>query len=237
MATVARKAIMKALVEGVLTELMVKTQIDNVYLDDGVTTLSAKIAEMVSGINLRAKSTDVTAEISAAIDALIGGAPNTYDTLKEIADYIADNEGVMPALNAAIGSKVDKVAGKGLSAEDFTSTLKTKLDGIAAGAQVNVIESIKVNGTALPITSKGVNITVPTGALAGKSVVAETDLDAALKAKVNAAAEGNHSHDNKAVLDGITAETVAAWNGKSKVYAQDTQPTGLAAGDLWFQTL
>lgn len=35
-------------------------------------------------------------------------------------------------------TKVDKVNGKGLSANDFTDTLKTKLDGIAAGAEVNV---------------------------------------------------------------------------------------------------
>lgn len=43
--------------------------------------------------------------------------------------------------------------------------------------------------------------------------VAETDLDAALKEKVNAAAEGNHSHANKAFLDtlsGATDEEVTA---------------------------
>jgi len=34
--------------------------------------------------------------------------------------------------------KVDKVVGKGLSENDFTNTLKTKLDGIESGAQVNV---------------------------------------------------------------------------------------------------
>lgn len=50
------------------------------------------------------------------------------------------------------------------------------------------------------------------GALGGKDKVAEADLEDALKAKVNAAAEGNHSHDNKTVLDGITAEKVAAWD-------------------------
>lgn len=50
------------------------------------------------------------------------------------------------------------------------------------------------------------------GDMAGKDKVTETDLEDALKAKVNAAAEGNHSHDNKAVLDGITAEKVAAWD-------------------------
>lgn len=33
-----------------------------------------------------------------------------------------------------------------------------KLEGIAAGAQANVIEAVSVNGSALPINSKGVNI-------------------------------------------------------------------------------
>ena len=37
-----------------------------------------------------------------------------------------------------LADKVDKVTGKQLSTEDFTSTLKTKLDGIASGAEVNV---------------------------------------------------------------------------------------------------
>ena len=34
----------------------------------------------------------------------------------------------------------------------------TKLEGVEANAQVNVIEKVSVNGSALPINSKGVNI-------------------------------------------------------------------------------
>lgn len=232
MANVAKKAILRALVEGVLTDLMVKTQADNVYLD-GNTTLAAKLSEMITAINERAKSTDVTAEIGEAISALIGGAPTTYDTLKEIADYISAHEEVVDALNAAIGSKVDKVAGKGLSAEDFTTALKNKLAGVATGAQVNVIEKVSVNGTALTVTSKGVNVSVPTGALARKDKVAEADLDTTLAGKV----QNSHSHTNKAVLDGITTAKVTAWNSKGTVYVQAAQPSNLAAGDLWIQTL
>lgn len=59
-------------------------------------------------------------------------------------------------------SKVDKVDGKGLSTNDYTTAEKTKLGGIDTGAEVNVVETIKVNGTALEVTSKAVNITVPT---------------------------------------------------------------------------
>lgn len=40
--------------------------------------------------------------------------------------------------NNLLANKVDKVTGKQLSTEDFTTILKNKLDGIAAGAEVNV---------------------------------------------------------------------------------------------------
>ena len=65
-------------------------------------------------------------------------------------------------LDTIFATKVDKVTGKGLSANDFTNDLKSKLDAIEAGAQVNVIEVVKVNGTAQTITSKAIDITMPT---------------------------------------------------------------------------
>ena len=37
---------------------------------------------------------------------------------------------------------------------------KTKLDTVASGAQVNVIESVKMNNTALSVSGKAVNIPV-----------------------------------------------------------------------------
>ena len=55
-------------------------------------------------------------------------------------------------------TKVDKVEGKGLSTEDYSTAEKTKLASIEAGAQVNVIESVKVDGTALAISNKAVDI-------------------------------------------------------------------------------
>ena len=60
------------------------------------------------------------------------------------------------------------------------------------------------------------------GTLAYKSEVAEADLNADLAAKINAASGAQHSHDNKDVIDGITAEKVAAWDaaeGNAKGYA------------------
>lgn len=65
-------------------------------------------------------------------------------------------------VKTALSNKVDKVSGKGLSTNDFTNAYKTKLDGIATGAQVNVIEGITVNSTAVPLTNKIANLTIPT---------------------------------------------------------------------------
>jgi len=43
---------------------------------------------------------------------------------------------------AAVANKVDKVSGKGLSTEDYTTAEKNKLAGIEAGAQVNTVTSV-----------------------------------------------------------------------------------------------
>lgn len=88
--------------------------------------------------------------------------------------------------NIASG-KVDKVTGKGLSTNDYTTTEKNKLSGIASGAQVNVIETIKVNNTAQTVTNKAVNITVPTkvsdltndsGFITGVTSISNSEIDA-----------------------------------------------------------
>ena len=44
------------------------------------------------------------------------------------------------------------------AAKALVTEIKTKLDTVAENAQVNVIESVKVNGVALEVTEKGVNI-------------------------------------------------------------------------------
>ena len=62
------------------------------------------------------------------------------------------------AIATAIANKVDKVTGKGLSTNDYSTTDKTKLDNIEDGANVNLIEEVKVNGLPLDIATKSVNI-------------------------------------------------------------------------------
>lgn len=65
-------------------------------------------------------------------------------------------------IKTALNGKVEAVSGKGLSTNDYTNVEKQKLSGIASGAQANVIESVKVNGTKIEPSSKAVDVTVPT---------------------------------------------------------------------------
>ena len=57
-----------------------------------------------------------------------------------------------------LANKVNVEEGKDLSSNDFTDAEKTKLAGIAQGAQANVIEKVSVNGSSLTPSNKIVNI-------------------------------------------------------------------------------
>ncbi len=66
--------------------------------------------------------------IDEKISNLVNSAPETLDTLGEIASALQENDSLITTLNTAITNKVDKVAGKGLSTNDFTDENKTALE-------------------------------------------------------------------------------------------------------------
>lgn len=211
-----KNAILRAKVNGVVQDIFVKSDVNNVMYDAS-TTLSEKLAAMILEIAGKASSGDLTTglagkaekththaqsevtgletalaarptteamntAISTAISELIDGAPETYDTLKEIATYIASHADVVTALNEAIGKKADKEA----------------------------FEAVKRTVDAL-------------GTLASKDKVAESDLTDELKEKVNAAAEGNHSHSNKALLDTYTQTEANLADAVSKKHSHSNK--------------
>lgn len=74
-----------------------------------------------------------------------------------------DNDGLLYLKQKLDGRFVAKDGAKVLSTNDYTNADKNKLSDIATGAQVNKIDTVKVNGTDLvPDQNKAVNIVVPT---------------------------------------------------------------------------
>lgn len=111
----------------------------------------------------------------------------------------------------ANSSFVAKEEGKGLSEANYTSTEKTKLGGIATGAQVNIIEAVKVNGSALTVSDKAVNVDLSAYAL--KSDITTAVNWKGTKASVGELpASGNKTGDLWHVAD-KSAEYV--WNGST----------------------
>ena len=58
----------------------------------------------------------------------------------------------------AVDNKVDKVTGKGLSTNDYTTTEKNKLAGIEAGAQVNTVTSVAGKTGAVAVSKSDVGL-------------------------------------------------------------------------------
>ena len=140
---------------GYATKVDLLTKVDNVE-GKGLSTNDYTDADKakVDGID-----TSISTAVNAAITGIVDGAPATFDTLREIAEWI-ENDGVSATdlasdiagkadrrelsgyattvamtqlegqVSDGLSNKVDKEAGKGLSTEDFTTAYKTKLDDI-----------------------------------------------------------------------------------------------------------
>ena len=198
----SKNSILKGIVNGQVTELYPKTAANNVFLQSGTDVETAMTTmpttETVEGL------------ISAAIDDLIDGAPATYDTLKEISEWIATHQSEYAALIAAIAGKVDKVEGKGLSTEDYTTAEKTKLSGIEANANNYTLPAATTS--ALGGVKVGSNLAVDAnGVISGDYSAATTS------------ANGLMSSTDKAKLDGI-AEGATAVTVDSAISSTSTNP-------------
>ena len=86
--------------------------------------------------------------IDEKISDLVNSAPETLDTLGEIASALEENEDVISTLNSVVSNKVDKVAGKGLSTNDFTNEDKTNLEENSLARHSHTNKSILDSTTA-----------------------------------------------------------------------------------------
>lgn len=158
--------------------------IETIKVNNSALTPSSKTVN----IEVPTKTSDLTNDSNFASDANYVHTDNNYTTTeKNKLNGIAANAQVnklesvkvngvtqtitSKAVDISVPTKTSDLTNDSNFASDsayvhtdnnYTTTEKNKLSGIAANAQVNVIESVKVNGTALTPSSKAVNITVPT---------------------------------------------------------------------------
>ena len=172
------------------------------------------------------KTVDVTVPTGATTNPLMDGTAAVGSS---------DNWAHADHVHPSDTSKVDVVAGKGLSTNDFTDALLDKLNGMEAGGQVNVIETVKVNNTALSVADKTVSIpnasTSVYGATKLSSAVNSTaeDLAATPKAVKDAYDLANSKQDTATTLAGYGITDVSITNGTISIGGSTITP--LTAAD------
>lgn len=101
-----------------------------------------------TALDLKADKTAVTEEIASAISAVVDDAPEAFDTFKEIAEWISQDETGTAALvsrvasienkNAEQDTSISNLAERTTTNETDVNAIKTKLDTIENGAEANV---------------------------------------------------------------------------------------------------
>lgn len=150
---------------------------DDKDIKSRMTTAEGKITTLVGEDASKSARAIAAEEVAKIVD----GADSSYDTLKEIADWISGHKTDAAAMNSAIVALEGIVDGIGGEGEKAT-VVAYVTDAIAA---------LKIGDYA-----KAADLTK----LAGRVSTVEGKA---------------HEHTNKAVLDGITAEKITAWDGKA----------------------
>lgn len=199
MATNMKKAILKKQIEGIVYEVMLKTTADQVVIDENGTTLAARLIEL--------GQLPTNTYVDEKISELVGSAPETLNTLTELAAALGSDPNFATTIATQLGGKVDKVEGKGLSTNDYTNEEKTKLDGIEAGATKTTI----VNN--LTTTAAGSALDAAQGKVLDDKIT---------------------QHTSDAIVH-ITAEERTKWNGSARIIAADAAPGDLTENDLFLE--
>ena len=153
---------------------------------------------------------------TATVSALAAKADKTYVDTQLSNNSTADrsrsnhtgNQAIstVTGLQTALDSKVDKVAGKQLSTNDYTSAEKSKLAGVAAGATANAADSsLRDRGTHTGTQAIGTIVGLQDAldsklsAVAGKQLSTE-DYTSAEKSKLSGIAAGATANSTDAQL-------------------------------------
>ncbi|MFU0784318.1 hypothetical protein [Clostridium sp.] len=132
-------------------------------------------------------------ETDQRIQMVVDAAPAALDTLKEIADALNNDPDFAATITTQLAGKVDKVDGKQLSTEDYTSEEKIKLAGIENNA------------------NKYIHPTTHPAAMITEDSTHRWATDAE-KTNWNDANSKKHTHGNLSILQSITQALIDAWN-------------------------
>ena len=182
-------------------------QADADALEGRMDTVEGKVTTLIG--EDADKSVRTIANEELAKQLVPEGAKESLDTLAEIAAWIQAHPDDASAMNEAITALQNKVD---TGDQTVSAYVTAAIEALQIGDYAKAADLTALAGRVTTLEESVAGL----GDLAGKDIVSESDLSAELAEKVNAAADGNHSHANKDVLDGITGEKVAAWDASEQ---------------------
>ena len=142
-------------------------------------------------------------------------------------NHVHANKGILDSITQAlldkwntVSNKVDKVSGKGLSTNDFTAALLNKLNGIAAGAEVNVQADWSSTDSASDAFIKNKPSSFPPSSHTHTKAqisdmptkLSQFTNDPGYLTSADIDTSQNHTHANKGILDTLTQAMLDKWN-------------------------
>ena len=94
--------------------------------------------------------------VNNKVAGIVDSAPATLDTLNELAAALGDDPNFATTVATQIGNKVDKVDGKGLSTNDYTTAEKDKLAAIEDGANKTIVDTALSSNSTNPVENKAI---------------------------------------------------------------------------------
>lgn len=245
----AKNAILKAKIEGIITELMVKTDAANVYVDEN-TTLAAKLSSILTEIATKASTSDLTSGLETKANVSHTHAQSDVTGLTDALAQLASNESVTNAIDALrqemLGDTPVEAYNTFTELAAYIEDHQEVSDALSAaiGTKADKATTLAGYGITDAYTSAQVDTKIADAISAATGGESAADVKASLEAyessndaRVDALEADTHTHSNKAVLDGITAANVSAWSAKSdsNIYYSATEPANLTDKDLWVQ--
>lgn len=174
--------------------------------------------------------------VDSKVAGIVDSAPETLNTLNELSAALGDDPNFATTIATQIGGKVDKVSGKGLSTNDYTTGEKNKLAGIAAGANKTIIDSALSSTSTNPVQNKVVTTQINNlNTLVGDTIVSD-QISTAIADKVDKVpGKGLSTNDyttaEKNKLSGIASGAEVNQNAFSNVIVGSTTVAADTATD------
>lgn len=160
--------------------------------------LGAQIDDSSSGTDKTWSASKINAAISEAVNALINGAPDTLDTIKEVADAIQTNKDAITAIQQVAAGHVKYDGAQDLTSEQKTQA-RSNIDA-AGTADVDAVKTTIGTLTNLSTTDKASIV----GAINEVKATADTAKSTADTANATATAAQNKANQVETALNALT---------------------------------